>query len=541
MSYLHASAPRVVSDHGRTGIAVIESSGSRQSSLPKKKYRDPLLEAAEAATHYVKPNIMFDPRVQRGSTAGKTAILAAHQTQDAFANTMPRQEAKPAQSASAAAAAGARARKAALLASGAIRPTLPTVSYIHNHITVVKKRVEVPVHLYLVEQKEETLVHHLAQQTDPMMKEAPTPAYIPRKTGIDIASQVDTNMVFAFDSDVQAILEVVVSKSLEQALMEVREEEEMREIDEHGQKLRAKFASEEAQAEEMVRQERAMFAAKEKMLAAARQQHKSVLEIRAKLAASYFSRSYLKHLTTHAMEDLSKAGFFNAKDSVAHQLEATYLPHVVTAVDLQLSKVTGARTLVSEIIAENMNKLTTEQAAFRKAKAEEEARALAEAKAARLAAEELARRQRKIQLFIHSDAVPADQNPIGPINFTGESTLMDIENKVYKWMEEHLGEPQHNDDGSVSGGVPQREHLHFLWDGVELDKQASTAVYDLGITANLATLTMQVVVPPPPPKEEKVKAEGDDSEEGEDDEDNSEQGEEEEEEEEEEEADENEV
>lgn len=516
MSFLHASAPRAVSDSSRTGVKIIESSGSRATAaaagLARSRYRDPVLEAAAAETIYVKPNIMFDPRVARGINAGKTIKLAdtssARTTSnaDSFAVTraMPASESRPYDAESGV----ARPSKQALIDAGLIRPSHPTAAYIHNHITVVKKRVEVPMHLYLVEQKEATLVHDIDAQTDEMMPEPPAPAYIPRKTGVDTATQVDTDMVFQFDTDVSAILEVVTSKTLEQALMEVREEEELAAIAQHATELRDKLQAEEAAADEELRKERALHAVKEQMLADARRRQRHVLAIRAKLAASHFSRAYLADLSRHAINDLRTAGFFNQHDSVAHQLESTYLPGIATAVDLELTKTAASRSLVSEMLAEGLEARSTEKAAVLAERARVAAARAAEEAAAREAAEELARRQRTIQLFIHTTAVPPEASPVGPITLTGESTVADIESKVYRWMEDHLPD--------AGAEVPPREYLKFLWNGGELDKASSTAVYDLGLTA-LATLTMELDLPPPPPEPEKE--EGEDDEEDDEDED----------------------
>ncbi len=501
MSFLHQSAPRAVQEGGRSGIAVIESSASRAAAGggAKKKYRDPLLEEAQSATTLVQPNIMYDPRVQRGSTAGKTAILTQAAADAQFASTLPRYEdGAPVSgpSASSLAAAGARAKKASLLASGAIRPKQHSAAYIHSHISVTKQRVEVPLHLYLVEQKEATLVHHVPQQTDEWMEEAPAPQYIPRKIGRDTSTQVDNSLVFDFDSDVAAILEVLVSKSTEQSLMEVREEEGMRSIHEHKQALYAKFEAEETQAEERLRAERALFAAKENMMSEARARHQHVLAIRSKLAASYFSHHFLKNLRSHALDSLHRDGFFSSRDSVAHQLESSYLPRVFQSTELHLSQQTGAKKLVEEILGERLKQMQEEKKEIDAAREAAEAAAAEEMLRNRLAAEDLSRRQRKIQLFIHSDSLPAEANPVGPINLTGQSTVSDVESKVARWMDSHLSDV----DLGVGIELPlQRERVKFQWNGRTLSQEdANTSVYDLGI-ADLATLSMHIEPPPPPP------------------------------------------
>ena len=59
----------------------------------------------------------------------------------------------------------------------------------------------------------------------------PSPA-IPRKTGIDNETQVeDVRELFDFDAESDPIVNVIVAKTLEQALFEVRHEEELKALE----------------------------------------------------------------------------------------------------------------------------------------------------------------------------------------------------------------------------------------------------------------------------------------------------------------------
>ena len=83
-------------------------------------------------------------------------------------------------------------------------------------------------------------------QTDAFLDRPPTPLFIPAKTGLDVATQIqegDVSIVmnitssmmyvvlflqlFDFDLEVKPILEVLVGKTIEQSLVEVMEEEEL--------------------------------------------------------------------------------------------------------------------------------------------------------------------------------------------------------------------------------------------------------------------------------------------------------------------------
>ena len=66
-------------------------------------------------------------------------------------------------------------------------------------------------------------------QTDEFRRRPPTPDYVPRKTGIDMSTQIENNMeLFNFDEEVEPILEIIMKKTLEQALLEVSAEEELK-------------------------------------------------------------------------------------------------------------------------------------------------------------------------------------------------------------------------------------------------------------------------------------------------------------------------
>jgi hypothetical protein len=55
--------------------------------------------------------------------------------------------------------------------------------------------------------------------------------YIPRKTGIDAATQIEgEDQLFNFDFEVAPLLSVLVGKTMEQALMEVEEHAELEAI-----------------------------------------------------------------------------------------------------------------------------------------------------------------------------------------------------------------------------------------------------------------------------------------------------------------------
>ena len=55
----------------------------------------------------------------------------------------------------------------------------------------------------------------------------PEQLYIPKKTGVDVYCQVENDELFDFDREVQPILDILVTKTLEQSVLELEEEQEI--------------------------------------------------------------------------------------------------------------------------------------------------------------------------------------------------------------------------------------------------------------------------------------------------------------------------
>ena len=89
-------------------------------------------------------------------------------------------------------------------------------------------RIEVDLTYFLTEQgraiPEE---NNVKTQTDEFLPKPPSPKYVPKKTGIDKITQIGDYDLFDYDREVQPILNVLLTKSVEQAILEVEEETEL--------------------------------------------------------------------------------------------------------------------------------------------------------------------------------------------------------------------------------------------------------------------------------------------------------------------------
>jgi hypothetical protein len=77
------------------------------------------------------------------------------------------------------------------------------------------------------------LTFEIETQTGEYLDTPQIPLFWPVQTGIEIATQIEDGELFDFDEEVEPILNVLMSKILEQSRMEVLEEEEIRRMKEH--------------------------------------------------------------------------------------------------------------------------------------------------------------------------------------------------------------------------------------------------------------------------------------------------------------------
>jgi len=109
-----------------------------------------------------------------------------------------------------------------------IKPTIPSIFDVKPEVS---KYLPVDISSFLVEDKKPVDVVDVNTQTNEFHDRPPTPEYIPKKTGVDASTQIEPeDQLFDFDAEIGPLLEVVASKTLEQSLLEVEEEAELKRI-----------------------------------------------------------------------------------------------------------------------------------------------------------------------------------------------------------------------------------------------------------------------------------------------------------------------
>lgn len=196
----HSSAPHSVKPQGRRG-----------------KYRD--------NEDYQPLPVSSDPRVVRGSTT-VLARKVANQRKTIKAKTMSKS-----------------------MEDYDIQ--LPRATYQYNVQGHVGPDVDLSSYLIAAEDGISRQMKEKNDQTDAFKDRPDSPAYVPHKTGIDNTTQVeDVRDLFDFDAESQPIVDVIVSKTLEQAIFEVRHEEELLALEE----VERSFADEKVKERQWIKQ-----------------------------------------------------------------------------------------------------------------------------------------------------------------------------------------------------------------------------------------------------------------------------------------------
>ena len=188
-----------------------------KQSTKQSKYRDQTSTAADLT-------LMSDPRVVRGSTFALARKIAAAKEADDIEKAkenQPKNETYFSKS--------AKLASSSSLSSSSSNKSQP--SYVYEVKPYVNPSIDISSYLVEPDDPYKPKPKHIESQTDVFAKRPPTPEYIPRKTGIDNSTQIEGNgcwgELFKFDQEVAPIVEVIVLKTLEQALFEVNSEEEL--------------------------------------------------------------------------------------------------------------------------------------------------------------------------------------------------------------------------------------------------------------------------------------------------------------------------
>jgi len=295
-----------------------------REGAPPMKFRDPYIQTGNGPMLY--GNIMYDRRIVRGNTYAQHVLPATVQPDPI---EVQRQ---------------AEARRRILARKRATDQLRPRSAEPVDG----RKHIDVQTELYLEEIKDRVEEADVESQTDAFLDRPPTPLFVPAKTGVDNTTQILDGELFDFDIEVKPILEVLVGKTIEQALMEVMEEEELANLRAQQRQFEELRHAELVETQRLEEQERRHREEKQRRM----KQQTEVLALEAetarKIAARAFAQNYLSDLVPSVFGALSENGYFY--DPVAKDVEKNFVPWLLERVKNNMGHVLLTRVMVDEII-----------------------------------------------------------------------------------------------------------------------------------------------------------------------------------------------
>lgn len=183
-------------------------------------------------------------------------------------------------------------------------------------------------------------------QTDLFVEPPPSPVYVPQKTGIDAETQILEGELFDFYTEVQPIIEALVGRTIEQAVIEVMHEEELADLKEQQQRLLAIREREEAEIHRLELQECRLDAEKKRRKMQDEMTKSIDKEMQERVTAAKLLQGHINVLLPSILEQMEPL-----KDEEDRQVQEEALtPWLVEQVAEEIGQMIDSRDLLEEIV-----------------------------------------------------------------------------------------------------------------------------------------------------------------------------------------------
>ncbi|XP_044743484.1 uncharacterized protein LOC123305746 isoform X2 [Chrysoperla carnea] len=213
-----------------------------------------------------------------------------------------------------------------------------------------RKHEPVQTELYLEEIMDHPPVSDTTTQTDLFLERPKSPFYYPAKVGIDAATQIYPGDLFDFDIEVQPILEILVGKTVEQALIEVLEEEELEALREQQRQFEEIRNAECTEAQRLEERERRYRQEKDRRIAEHEAGAQAQKETEERVAAAVLMQGYIADLLPTVLEGLKDDGFII--DNMKTSVDENFMPWLMKEVSVEMENMISSRDVLSDIVKE---------------------------------------------------------------------------------------------------------------------------------------------------------------------------------------------
>ena len=217
-----------------------------------------------------------------------------------------------------------------------------------------RKHMDIQTELYLEELKDKADEVTQETQTDPMLDRPPTPVHVPFKTGRDMETQILDGELFNFDTEVDPILDVMVGKTLEQAMLEVMQEEEVEALRQQQLEFEQHRKEEVLETQRLAAAEKRKLEEKERRKKQEKARIEREKETREKLRSRMFAKSFLTNLENRVFARLEDEGWF--RDNVHREVELEFFPWLLEEMEKELGKSRNARRLVDDLVRQAVSR-----------------------------------------------------------------------------------------------------------------------------------------------------------------------------------------
>jgi len=147
-------------------------------------------------------------------------------------------------------------------------------------------------------------------QTDTFRERPKSPPYVPKKTGRDVSTQVEDNELFNFDREVTPIVDVISTKTVEQALIEIEEEEEIFRIKTFKEAFWRRRQEDEEKWKAMLMKELEIIAVKNRKLEEFRIREEKRINLLRKVQTYQFAKTYLRDVAFNSLVHVYNNGLY---------------------------------------------------------------------------------------------------------------------------------------------------------------------------------------------------------------------------------------
>jgi len=212
-----------------------------------------------------------------------------------------------------------------------------------------RKHMETQTSRYLEEIHVHPTEATMCTQTDPMLDYPEPPLFVPQASGVSVSTQIEDGDLFDFNLEVIPLLETLVGKALDIAMMEACEEQELKALRQHQEMYEQRRNAELTECQRLQETERRLFEEKERRKQQARkfQEEKKKEEMR--LAAKLLVKEKQQDLKDITFSRLRKKGVFG-EEPLMNFLSKTFMKGVYEQVGELLKPKTVSVDILNALI-----------------------------------------------------------------------------------------------------------------------------------------------------------------------------------------------